>query len=321
MVRASYMPKVTIIIPTYNRPHLLGRTVESARAAGDDVEIILVDDASVDGTRRVCEELEGVRHIRLERNQGVAGARNVGIVASSAPYIAFLDDDDLRLPGSLDLQVEALAAEPEAGFVCGGMLMAGQDRNPTGEAIMPNHPSGDLFWELLELDFPVMPISVVMRKDCFFRVGLLDRRLGGIDDWDIFVRFAELFPVVVMNEPVSIYRKPTPFSAQGSSARARQLARAARHQLKLLRLPRALSAPRARRREARRRALNRISDVLLRQAATQLPEGAFQSAGANLFAAFRLNPFGAARPEALGKACRKLFSRRDEEGERRARPA
>jgi glycosyltransferase involved in cell wall biosynthesis len=76
------MPSVSIIIPTCNRPQLLPRAVESARAAGTDVEIIVVDDASHDETAAVCARLSGIKYIRLERNQGVAGARNVGILAA-----------------------------------------------------------------------------------------------------------------------------------------------------------------------------------------------------------------------------------------------
>src|SRR5450432_950687 len=194
------MPTASIIIPTYNRPRLLPRAVESARAAGSDVEIIVVDDASTDETASVCRQLDGISYVRLDRNQGVAGARNVGILASASEYIAFLDDDDLRLPGSLDLQTQALIDNPEMGFVCGAMLIADQDYNLTGEIATPHHASGDLFWQLLELEFPIMPLSVVIRKACFRRVGLLNRRLRGIDDWDILVRIAELYPVMVMEQ-------------------------------------------------------------------------------------------------------------------------
>src|SRR3989442_9020007 len=118
------MPSVSAIIPTHDRPHLLPRAVESARAAGTDVEIIVVDDASTDETAEVCRNLSDIKYVRVERNQGVAGARNIGLFASTAEYVAFLDDDDLRLPDSLDLQVAALEANPEAGFVCGAMIMA-----------------------------------------------------------------------------------------------------------------------------------------------------------------------------------------------------
>jgi len=74
------MVKVSLIIPTFNRPHLLPRAVESALRAGGDVEVIVVDDASEDSTASVCAALRGIKYVRLERNQGVAGARNVGLL-------------------------------------------------------------------------------------------------------------------------------------------------------------------------------------------------------------------------------------------------
>jgi glycosyltransferase involved in cell wall biosynthesis len=298
----SRMPKVSIIIPTCNRPQLLPRAVESAQRAGTDVEVIVIDDASTDRTAEVANSLAGIKYIRLEHNQGVAGARNVGIIASTADYVAFLDDDDLRLPGSLDAQVESLAQRKDAGFVCGSMLMANQDGKLTGEVSRPKSAGGDVFWELLELAFPVMPISVVIRKDCFARVGLLKADLPGLDDWDIFVRIAELYPVIVLDQPVSVYRKPTPSSGQGSSRQARHLSRAARHQLRLLRLPRVKMASEQQRREARRRAVARIADTLLRNAAEALRDGTLEFALANTMAALRLNPLRAMRPAAYRKA-------------------
>src|SRR5687768_17325120 len=184
------MPRISLIIPTYNRPHLLPRTVESALQAGKDVEVIVVDDASQDATAEVCRSLRGIRYIRLDRNQGVAGARNVGVLASSADYIAFLDDDDLRLPGTLDLQLEKLVTDPGVGFVCGPVLCAAQNGELTGEVSSPKRGSGDMFWELLRLEFPVFPLTVVMRKACFFSVGLFDNAIPGVDDWDLLVRVA-----------------------------------------------------------------------------------------------------------------------------------
>src|SRR5215475_2435902 len=157
------MANVSVIIPSHDRPALLPRAVDSARAAGTDIEIIVVDDASSDATAEVCRTLTDIRYVRVERNQGVAGARNIGILTSTSKYITFLDDDDLRLPGSIDLQVAALDANPEAGFVSGAMIMADQDYHPTGEIIRPRYQSGDLLWELLELDFPVMPLSTLIR--------------------------------------------------------------------------------------------------------------------------------------------------------------
>ncbi len=105
-----FIPKVSVIIATHSRPHLLPRAVQSAFEAGTDVEVIVIDDASTDETAEVCKNLKGIKYIRVERNQRVAGARNLGILASTADFISFHDDDDVRVPGSLDKQL-AISAE------------------------------------------------------------------------------------------------------------------------------------------------------------------------------------------------------------------
>src|SRR5262249_23835516 len=159
------------------RPDLLPRAVQSAWEAGTDIEVIVVDDASTDGTAHVCRLLEGIKYVRIERNQGVAGARNVGLMQSEGEFVTFLDDDDLRLPGSIDLQARALIDNPGAGFVCGAMLIADQNYQPNGEVTAPGHSSGDVFWPVLSLDFPAMGLSTLIRRECFSRVGLFRRYL------------------------------------------------------------------------------------------------------------------------------------------------
>ncbi len=268
----------------------------------------MVDDASTDETADVCRSIEGIKYIRLDLNQGVAGARNLGILASSADYIAFLDDDDMRLPGTLDAQVSALEAHKEAGFVCGAILIADQSGHLTGEVSAPKQPGGDVFWRIMELDFPVLPISVLIRKECFTRVGLLNSNLPGLDDWDILVRIAELYAVVILDQPVSIYRKPTPTSRQGSSAQARHLAGAARHQLQLLRLPRASDEPASRIREVRRRTINRIADTLLMNAVHAARGGSYRFSCSNVLTAMCLNPLRAMRLSAYKKLALMLLS-------------
>jgi hypothetical protein len=153
-----------------------------------------------------------------------------------------------------------------------------------------------------------MPLSTLIRKDCLLRVGLLNPRLGGIDDWDIFVRIAELYPVLVIDEPIGLYRQPTPTSAQGSSAQGAQLLRAARHQLRLLQLPRARAATAKHRRSIRRRTLNRIADTLLWSAARRLPEREFGFIFRNTLTALRLNPLRAFRPRAYHKLASHLLA-------------
>lgn len=290
------MARVSIIMPTFNRPHLLARAVASAMQAGTDVEVIVVDDASTDSTASVCASLPGVKYVRLERNQGVAGARNVGLLESTADFIAFLDDDDLRLPDSLDHQLALFDTLPDAGFVGGGVMLGNQDCIPTGETALVRAERGDLFWQILELSVHLIPSSVVVRKSCFQEVGLFNPRLAGIDDWDMWVRIAEHRPVIVDPVPVCIYRRATPSSNQGSSALARHLLAAANHQRTLLSLNRAQVAPPSQRRAVRKLTRRRIADTLSWRAAEELPNGALRFAADNFLTALRLSPAWAMRP-------------------------
>src|SRR6267142_1800984 len=178
------MPKASIIITTHNRPHLLPRAIASACASGQDVEVIVVDDASSDETASICQSTRGITYVRLDRNQGVAGARNVGLVASRGEYISFLDDDDVRLPGSLDAQIEALEREPQAGLIYARAIWGDQQGEPGDRSYPLDCPQGDIFWQLLTRNF--IPCgSAVFRRSCLTRVGLLNDRIPGLDDWDL----------------------------------------------------------------------------------------------------------------------------------------
>lgn len=286
------MPRVSVIIPTHCRPQLLRRAVKSASEAGEDVEVIVVDDASQDETPQVCSDMGGIKYVRLDRRQGVAGARNVGILASTAKYLSFLDDDDVKLPGSLDLQLALLEGSSDAGMVCGTILIGDDNCRPTGDFIAPPAEiEGDMFWRIVSFEYSPLPVAVVVRKECFFKVGLFKRRLAGIDDWDMWARIAELFPALTTPEPVAIYRSPTAESEQGSSNLAAHYRRAARHQARLLRLPRARAADSATRAKARASGRFRMSAQLLRQAADAQRRRGYGLALTNALAALRINPY------------------------------
>jgi hypothetical protein len=298
------MAKVSLIITTFNRPHLLPRAVESAQRAGHDVEVIVVDDASTDETANVCRSLRGIKYARLDRNQGVAGARNIGLLESTGDYIAFLDDDDLRLPGSLDRQVVLLENALEAGLVASAVLLADQACIPTGEVAVPRAHSGDVFWRVLELSLSLQPGSVLVRKSCFFEVGIFNENIAGIDDWDMFARITELRPIIIDDHPVSVYRCATPKSGQGSSCLAKHLFAAVKHQEQLLTLPRAQEASLHLRRAVRKNLKRRVSDTLSWRAAEELPRGSLRFAAANLFTSLRVSPRWAARPTHFRVLCR-----------------
>jgi glycosyltransferase involved in cell wall biosynthesis len=267
------MPKVSIIIPTRNRCRLLCRAIESAQLAGTDVEIIVVDVASDDATTNVCAALSdrGVIHyVRTSRQLAPAAARNAGLLSSTAPYISFLDDDDIRLPGSLDKQLARLDSEPEAGMIY-GRAFYGDDNGEPADGFYPEHcPEGDLFWELMRWNFIPCP-AVVFRRACLTRIGLLDDEIPGIEDWDLWVRIAELYPVISVAEPVAIWRRSNPSSHQFTS-RGEKLHKTARalHKDKWLRLPRALAENSAQRRKAKHEFKSTAAQQLVWEAASNL---------------------------------------------------
>jgi glycosyltransferase involved in cell wall biosynthesis len=246
------MPLTSIIIPTHDRPRLLQRAVESARRAGSAVEIVVVDDGSTDETSTVCASFADVVCVRLEDRRGVGHARAAGVQASSGAYLSFLDDDDVRLPGSIDREVALLEALPDAALVYGQVYRGTQDLAVDEERRVPRScPSGDVFWTLIGRNF-IPSGSVVVRRSAIDAAGGLYPEAAPADDWDLWLRIAERHPIVALAEPVAIYREPTLWSRQGSSRITDGLLRADLRVLhRAAKLPRAIADPRAFRRAAR----------------------------------------------------------------------
>ena len=284
------MPKVSVIIPTCNRAAFLPGAVQSAKQAGSHLEIIVVDDASTDETPEVCRQLSDIRYIRLPQHAGLAGARNAGIRASTAEIVAFLDDDDLRLPDSLDSQVRALDASPTAAFCYGQVLIADPLRQlPTGEILPQRCPDGDIFWELLEQNFIPVP-SVVARRKALIEAQMFSDGLKGVEDWQLWLRITESQPVVAVQEPVALYRKANNSSGQLSSDFTTMYQYMRLVQASALKLPRAAAASRSQRRRARLRFVTRLYRSLLYEATTALAAGDRRTARAVTREAVRLRP-------------------------------
>lgn len=284
------MPAVSVIIPTYNRAAFLAGAVQSALQAGSDLEIIVVDDASTDDTPEVCKELSGIRYIRLPRNQGLAAARNAGILASSAEFVAFLDDDDLRLPHTLDAQVRALRAAPEAALVYGRVLAGDPLRRlPTGQVLPPHSPQGDVFWELLAGNFIPVP-SVVARRQNLIEAGLFRSELRAVEDWDMWLRISEHFPFIAVEETVAIYRLGNSSSGQLTSNRVYMFREMLRVQRMAMQSERARNAS-ARSNRIRRQLCDMAYDVLVYEAAGALIEHDKQTAREHLHLALQIFPF------------------------------
>ncbi len=282
------MPRTSIIIATRNRPQFVSRAVDSARASGKDVEVIVVDDASSEETAKVCDALADITYIRVERRLGLGGARNVGMVSSRGEYISFLDDDDLRLEGTLDQQIELLEKEPSAGLIYARANVT----NTEGGALY-SYPTdclqGDLFWKLLTQNF--IPCgSVVFRRSCLSRIGLLDDDSPGIEDWDLWVRIAELYPITSLRAPVIVWRKSTPTSGQLTSQAAQIVTASIRQFRRWMKLPRALGASREMKQTAWHGFSENMAEHLLCECLRALRHGKLDQPLKNLSLIPRLDP-------------------------------
>jgi GT2 family glycosyltransferase len=197
---------VSVVIPTFNRCGLVREAVASVCAQrGAECEIIVVDDGSTDDTATALENEFGgcVRMLRTE-NCGVAAARNLGVASSRGELIAFLDSDDLWLPGKLAAQLAFFAANPEAE-ICQTEEMWIRDGVRVNPCAYHRKPSGDIFAASLRLCL-VSPSAVMLRRELFERVGGFDERFPVCEDYDLWLRIARDTPVRLIDRPLVVKR-------------------------------------------------------------------------------------------------------------------
>ncbi len=185
-------PDVTVVIPTRDRWDLLSRHgLRSALGQEDvEVEVIVVDDGSTDGTAGSVAALDErrLRVIRHEESRGQAGARNAGIAAARGEWLAFLDDDDLWSPRKLRAQLDT-ASMSGAGFVYAGAVLVYDDGSILTFDRFPN--DDDLSSALLESNvIPAGASNILARTDLVRGLGGFDERLSFLTDWDLWTRLA-----------------------------------------------------------------------------------------------------------------------------------
>lgn len=196
-----------MVVPTRDRSDVLALTLASVVRQRDvDVEVIVVDDASVDRTSGTVASVADprVRLVRQERQGGVSAARNRGIAEARGRWIAFLDDDDLWAPEKLVRQLRA-ADETGRGWVyAGDVNVDARLRVLTGSP----PPTPDQVMEGLRRYNPVPTggSNVVVRADVLADAGVFDPTLRRTEDWDMWIRLARRGPPAWVPRPLVAYR-------------------------------------------------------------------------------------------------------------------
>jgi len=214
-----FEPQVTVVIPTRNRWGMLSRTLQTVFAQDVALEIVIVDDASDDETPQRLEELGDarLRCIRHDRSEGVARSRNEGIAAARAPWVAFLDDDDLWAPNKLSRQ---LAAAQAAGAGWCWSASIGVDAALRPLYITPAASPKDLPRRLLRNNWISGPSGVMARTDLLRAVGGFDPALSSPADWDLWIRLAAEAPGAAIAEVLWAYVEHGANMLGGGSAEA-----------------------------------------------------------------------------------------------------
>ena len=200
-------PLVSVVLPTYNRAHLLRRAIQSILSQTyQHLEIIVVDDCSSDNTEEVAKSFcdERIRYVRNKERMGASFSRNIGIKVAHGEYIAFQDSDDVWLPRKLEKQMDAFKNSPrEVGVVYTSFWRIDKDRVVRIPQSNYRKSKDNIHERLLETNFIGTPTAMV-KKECFEKVGMFDETLPRLQEWDLWIRISRYYRFKHIDEPLVI---------------------------------------------------------------------------------------------------------------------
>ncbi len=198
------LPSVCAVIPTRNRPELLRRAVLGALEqdyAGDLQVIVVLDQADANALERLPASPR-IKVLTNTRKAGLAGARNTGIMASTADLIAFCDDDDAWRPNKIANQVDALLAQPSANFVSCSIEVDFEGKRSVRLAGANRITHAELRSSRMSM---LHSSTFLIRREALLGdLGLIDEGIPGShnEDWDVLLRASRLSPIVHVDQPL-----------------------------------------------------------------------------------------------------------------------
>lgn len=196
------MPAISVIIPTFNRGHLIGASIASVLAQTyTNFELIVVDDGSTDATEQQVLGFADPRVIYIKQeNRGRSHARNCALVLARGRYIAFLDSDDLYLPDKLALQIAYLENNPRVGMVYTSAYCIDYSGNDLSEKYLAT-VSGKIYKSIAFFRPVTITLPTVMaRRELFVEVGGFDVQMHRFEDTDMWRRISKVTQIAGLPE-------------------------------------------------------------------------------------------------------------------------
>lgn len=204
------MPTVSVLIPSYNH----GRFIETAlkdvfAQTYSDYEIVVVDDGSTDDSVTILQSYTDRIKLYTQKNKGTYPTLNRLIAESSGKYLAIINSDDRWTDTKLAKQVAVLDSNSRVGLVhTGGQFIDAENRVQPGNPLgfdWPTTPSGNIIEALVRFN-KIIASSVLVRRECFERLGNFNERLFGSGDWEMWFRIALVYDIAFIDEPLTFYR-------------------------------------------------------------------------------------------------------------------
>ncbi len=201
---------VSIIIPTYNRQDLLKESVESViNQTYKNIELIIVDDGSIDNTKAVVENYLSDPRVKYiyQINKGLGEARNNGILNSKGNYLMFLDDDDIYLPYAVEKMLLFFKKQPDNVKLIYGDLIYFNTIAKKYHKEPKIEPKPTLYTQLIISNILTTPGQVIAYTQAVKDVGMYDSNVNGTEDYDLWTKIALNYDIAKIDLAVVSYRK------------------------------------------------------------------------------------------------------------------
>lgn len=199
------MPKISVIITTFNRKDFAAEAVNSVlKQTYTDYELLVIDDGSTDTTKEALRPFQDRIRYFYQTNQGTSSAKNQGIRQAEGDFIAFLDSDDLWESVKLEKQLAFMEQNPEVKISYTDELWL-KDKKPVNPPQKYERYSGWIFKEVLQVCF-IGVSTIMLKKELFEEIGLFDEKLPVCEDYDLWVRLALKYPFSLIPEKLTIKR-------------------------------------------------------------------------------------------------------------------